>query len=339
MNRLISRVGITMGDYNGIGPEVTIKALKELTESIQCQFVIIGSAMVYQSLQKLMHTDLQFEIVNSIDELEESNDYICIYDPFKDFAIEVLFGELSSKSGHFAAESLIMGIDFARKGIVDAIVTSPINKKAFDLAGYSYPGQTEILAEKTGTANYAMMLISEKIRVGLVTTHCAISEVSGKLSRQLVTEKISIINQSLIQDFKIEKPVIAVTSLNPHSGEDGLFGSEENRIILPALEEMKEKGVDVHGPFSADTLFARINRACYDVYITMYHDQGLIPLKMYSFGKGVNFTAGLPIIRTSPDHGTAFDIAGQNNADSGSMKEAIRLAYELVQKRVARSSI
>ena len=339
MARHIPGIGISMGDYNGVGPEVTLKALASLPQTIRSHVVLIGSPLVYQSLLESLSISIDLQLVASIDQSCPGGSSLCVYDPAAELPVNIQHGILTVESGRAAATALIAGINLAKTGQIDALVTAPINKKAFDLAGYHYPGQTEMLAKYTDTRQFAMMMISETFKLGLVTTHCAIADIAKQLSESLVSEKIGIVHKSLIDDFKIEKPTIAVTSLNPHCGDGGLFGHEEETIIAPAIETMRCEGINVHGPFAADSLFAAIKRSNYDAYIAMYHDQGMIPLKLMSFGRGVNFTAGLKIIRTSPDHGTAFDIAGKFIADAGSMKEAINLAYELVQKRIGSSTL
>ena len=210
---------------------------------------------------------------------------------------------------------------------MDAIVTAPINKEAINLAGFDYSGHTELLAELTNTKNFAMMLVGGVLRIVLVTTHIALKDVSKNLSAKKIYSKIKIAYHSLQNLWKIAKPKIAVCALNPHCGEGGLFGNEEETIITPAVNNAKKLGINAVGPLAADTLFVRAKDGEYDAVVCMYHDQGLIPLKMHSFGKGVNITLGLPIIRTSVDHGTAFNIAGKGIADEGSMIEAIRVAH------------
>jgi 4-hydroxythreonine-4-phosphate dehydrogenase len=226
-------------------------------------------------------------------------------------------------------------IRFAMKGDLAAIVTAPLSKKALNHAGYNYPGMTELLADRTGTRNYAMMLIGGDFRVALVTTHCALSEVPGCLSTEQVLAKIEVIHNDLQRRFGIPEPRIAVCALNPHRGEGGLFGREELDIIDPAIALARASGINVTGAHPADALFARHREDKYDAYLAMYHDQGLIPLKVLHFGRSVNYTAGLPFIRTSPDHGTAFDIAGKGVANESSMVEAIRLASQLAQKKAS----
>ena len=326
-------IGITMGDYNGIGPEILVKALAAEQKICDAIFVIIGSAVVINSVNNSLNQPISPIPINSPVEIDKTRQNIFILDIFKNSEIEINYGTISKKAGIAAARCLRQGIDLANNNLIQALVTAPVSKQALTMAGNNYPGQTEMLAELTKTDTFAMMLMANKIRVALVTTHCAISEVAHKIDQCSVLQKIQVIDKSLKNDFKITKPRIAVTSLNPHGGEGGLFGKEEQRHILPAIIEAKKSGIEVSGPFSADTLFAKIITSNYDAYLAMYHDQGLIPLKMMAYGKGVNFTVGLPIIRTSPDHGTAFDIAGKLIAHESSMREAIKIGYQLAKKR------
>ena len=326
-------IGITMGDYNGIGSEVLIKALAHNHHSVKASFVIIGSASIVNHVNQALSQPISPIQIKSLSEIDKKRQNIFILDLFDNIKFDVRFGIISKKAGKAADKCLRKGIELANSNSIQALVTAPVSKKALTLAGNTYPGQTEMIAELTKTNYFAMMLLADEFKVGLVTTHCAISEVSKMINKETIFTKLKVIDHSLKNDFKITKPRIAVTSLNPHGGESGLFGNEEEHHILPAIVEAKNNGIEAFGPFSADTLFAKIDNSNYDAYLTMYHDQGLIPLKMRSFGKGVNFTAGLPIIRTSPDHGTAFDIAGKLIADDSSMREAIKIGYQLAKKR------
>ena len=328
-------VGITMGDYNGIGPEVLIKALAHDQKLYKATFVIFGSSFVLNSVNQYLNRPISLITINSLSEIDKHSHNIFILDIFNNCEININYGTISQEAGNAAVRCLHHGIKFADKNSIQALVTAPVCKQALILAGFNYPGQTEMLAQLTNTTLFAMMFIADNFRVGLVTTHCAISEVSAKINKQNIFQKIKVLNHSLQNDFKIKKPKVAVTGLNPHGGEGGIFGDEEQRCILPAIIEAKNAGVDVSGPFSAETLFAKIKTSAYDAFLAMYHDQGLIPVKMRAFGKSVNFTAGLPIIRTSPDHGTAFDIAGKWIADESSMREAIKIGYQLAKKRTA----
>ena len=326
-------IGVTMGDFNGVAPEVILKAFSNYDKLHKGKFIVIGSAFVINSVSEALKLPVTLRQIKDITEIKYSTDNLFILDLFDNQELPIEYGKITREAGEAAAISLEYAIENANKKLLDAVVTGPVSKYALSLAGRNYPGQTEMFAELTHSNNFAMILMSGTFRVGLVTTHCAITDVAGKLSIGTIYNKIKIIYLSLVNDFKINNPEIAVTSLNPHGGEDGMFGDEEIIYIKPAIEQAKNEGMKVSGPFPADTLFAAIKENRYDAYLVMYHDQGLIPLKMKSFGEGVNFTAGLPFIRVSPDHGTAFDISGKWIANEKSMKEAINIGIELAQKR------
>ncbi|MCH8874624.1 4-hydroxythreonine-4-phosphate dehydrogenase PdxA [candidate division KSB1 bacterium] len=302
-------IAITVGDPNGIGPEVIRKALSKEEIREICRPLVIGPLSLFKQLAKKGQ-------VSSPEFNEE---------------IKLRPGRVNKSGGMIAGKALEMALKLALTGEARAVVTAPISKEALNLAGYPYPGHTEFFAENTRVEDVLMILMGSGFRVGLVTTHCALSEVAQLLSSERILRKLRIANQDLRARFKIKSPKIAVAALNPHAGENGMFGHEEREIITPAIAAARKLGLDVSGPFPADTLFARVDKQKFDLYLAMYHDQGLIPLKMKAFGKGVNYTAGLPFIRTSPDHGTAFDIAGRGIADSSSMEEAIKLAVELAK--------
>ncbi|MFQ5864688.1 MAG: 4-hydroxythreonine-4-phosphate dehydrogenase PdxA [bacterium] len=325
-------IAITIGDINGIGPEVIVKALSKSAIRKACRPVIVGPTSVVEQQLKFVNQDLQLIEVSDLRERELSENEIEVLDAGTKEYLPSDLGEITTTGGEVAAKALEMAINMAVVGKVDAMTTAPISKAALNLAGYYYPGQTELLAEKTHTDEVVMVLLSGDFRVGLVTTHCPIASVPRLLSKEKICKKIEILNSDLQDRFKIPKPKIAVTALNPHAGEGGMFGGEETETIQPAIHAAKNIGIEVEGPFPADTLFARLQDNKFDAYLAMYHDQGLIPLKMSSFGRAVNYTAGLPIIRTSPDHGTAFDIVGKGVADSGSMVEAIKLAIAMATK-------
>ncbi|MBN2008643.1 4-hydroxythreonine-4-phosphate dehydrogenase PdxA [candidate division KSB1 bacterium] len=336
MKNLKPIVGITMGDYNGIAPEVILKALAQLPlDSYRC--LLIGAASVFQTVNEQLDHPVEFDTITTLSQLDALQSPIVIYDIFPEFQEQPHWGHIEKAAGTAAGVSIQKAVELALRDVTEAVVTGPVSKEALSLAGYHYPGQTEFLAELTGTDHVVMMLVTRDFRVALATTHCAIHEVSAKITREQLQRSLRIVHNSLIQQFGISAPRIVVTSLNPHGGENGLFGREEIEIIAPAIIDLQKSGMTVEGPFPADTLFARSDR--YDAYFAMYHDQGLIPFKMKAFGKGVNFTAGLPAIRTSPDHGTAFNIAGKNTADEHSMMEAITLAVELIQNRKKRPAL
>ena len=302
-------IGITMGDPAGIGHEIIGKILLNKNINRSCVPLVIGDKRYFK------------KNLNIID-LKNA-------DPKK-----ITSGKVSARAGRVSIEYIDRAVELIRSGGIRAIVTAPINKESVSLAGLKFPGHTEYLAHLSKTKKFAMMLAGGKIRVVLVTTHMSIRDVSRNLSAEKIYEKILITNAGLIQWFGKKTPRIAVCSLNPHGGEGGLFGEEESRFILPAVKKAKRKNIRVEGPYASDTLFVKANRGVYDAVVVMYHDQGLIPLKMASFGNAVNITLGLPFIRTSVDHGTAFDIAGKGIANTGSMEAAIKMAAEMLKSKV-----
>jgi 4-hydroxythreonine-4-phosphate dehydrogenase len=239
----------------------------------------------------------------------------------------------SKMGGEASMRFCLDAIDAARKNIVDAVVTAPIAKESWKLAGYSFPGHTELFAQRTGSRRFAMMFAGGPLKVVLATVHVPLNSLWGRLNIGAVFQPIELIHEALVNWFDIPKPRIAVAGLNPHASENGQFGDEEERIISPAILMAREQGIDVHGPFPPDTIFMRAAQGAYDAVVAMYHDQGLIPVKLLAFDQAVNVTIGLPIIRTSPDHGTAFDIVGRNRANPGSMRAAIELAIDMAVKR------
>ncbi len=320
-------IAITCGDVRGIGPEVVVKALMREQVQRQVSPLLIGPAAVFEHWAQRLKWQVSWQRVLDVDALDAGEEAVWLLEP----QIDRERGEASSDSGRIAAGALEAGVRFARTGRVSALVTAPLSKEALHRAGYEYPGMTEFIAERTGSRRFAMMMVSGDFRVALVTTHCALSDVGQQLSKALIVEKLTVVHRDLKRRFGIPQPRIAVCALNPHAGEGGLFGREELDMIAPAVGQARAAGIDASGPYSADALFARHGRKKYDAYLAMYHDQGLIPVKLLHSGRSVNYTAGLPIIRTSPDHGTAFDIAGKGIADESSMVEAIGLACRLAQ--------
>jgi 4-hydroxythreonine-4-phosphate dehydrogenase len=242
-------------------------------------------------------------------------------------------GEVTRSAGQASLQAITLAVNLARSSIVDAIVTGPISKQALHKAGSRFPGHTELLQHLTSSRHVAMMLVSPTMRVGLATIHIPLSKVPKILSRTLLRDRIRIIYNALITDWRIRRPKLAVLGLNPHAGENGEIGSEEAKIISPVIKALRVEGMNIEGPFPADAFFGTYKRGSFDAVVAMYHDQGLIPLKMSSFEKGVNVTVGLPTVRTSPDHGTAFDIAGRGIASASSMTMAIKLAVEIAKNR------
>lgn len=325
------KIGITVGDINGIGLEVILKTLADKRILDWCIPVLYGSTKVASYHKNIIKVkDLTLHNTNDIQELNESavNVINCWIENVK-----ITLGKCTEEGGKYATFSLEQATADLIAGHLDALVTAPINKKAMQLSGFEYPGHTEYLTYKSQAKENLMLMVNEDLRIGLVTNHLPVSQVASTITTELVLKKIELMNNSLKMDFGIDKPAIAVLGLNPHAGDGGVLGSEEIDIILPAIEAAKKKGILAIGPYAADGLFGSGNFANFDGILAMYHDQGLVPFKALSFGSGVNFTAGLPIIRTSPDHGTGFDIAGKNTADFSSFRQALYLALDAAKQR------
>lgn len=325
---LFKTIAITIGDINGIGPEVTLKALTQTPWLRAFRVAIIGPESAVRFWQNHLRIDLLLPRIASLEEWPEGA-FAAVLDEDREQP-DIRVGELSSAAGKISGKALAQAIQLACAGKVHAIVTAPVSKQALHLAGFHYPGQTEFLAEGLGAADFAMMLSADQFRVALATTHLPLRQVAAAISRDLIVRRLRVLQRDLTTRFRLAQPRIAVTGLNPHAGEGGLLGDEEQTIIAPAIQQARNEGIAAEGPFSADALFGRFKKNRFEAYLAMYHDQGLIPLKMFGFGRAVNYTAGLPVIRTSPDHGTAFDIAGKGLAEPASMVEALRLAATLL---------
>ena len=328
-------IAISLGDVNGIGPEVVLKALKKINLD-QTIPVIIGSYSVLNTHLRMLEMNLPIKPLKSFDSVETGNIYL--YESAACRETEVNPGKISAEAGDAAMKAVNLGVQFCLENKCHALVTAPISKEAISLAGYEMPGHTEFLAEKTSTKKLMMILTSNVLRIGLATIHIPLKKVAGSLNSKKLTEHIYILNDSLIRDFNINNPKIGILGLNPHAGDGGVIGQEEIEIIEPVVHRVSQNGVQVEGPFAADGYFGNQQFKNYDATLAMYHDQGLIPFKLLSFGKGVNFTAGLPIIRTSPDHGTGFNIAGKNVANEGSFLQAWKLAVEMALNRIKQQS-
>ncbi len=315
-------IGITMGCPAGIGPEIILKAYLQ-AGSLFNNIVIFGDGGVLKYYAKKYRFSISFHYIENIKDIKIVKNALNIID-FKNFIIKKnIFGEPSEYAGKASLDYIAAAVDAAIKKDIDAIVTCPINKDAIHRAGSNFPGHTELLGYLTGCNKFGMMLAGKYLRVILVTTHTGLKNISGLISSSKIYNTIKIANEGLKKDFGFKNPRIAVLALNPHAGENGLFGDEEKKFIMPAIKKAKAENINAAGPFSADTLFPKVENN-FDCVVCMYHDQGLIPLKLLAFGSGVNITLGLPIIRTSVDHGTAYDITGQNKADCGSFIEAVK---------------
>lgn len=325
------KIGITIGDINGIGLEVILKSLNNEHILKEITPIIYGNIKLASYHKNIVQLEaMNFFVLNQND--KPKHDRINLVNCWND-NVTINIGKVSPEGGKYAILSLDQALEDLKKGDIDALVTAPINKQSMQLAGFKHPGHTGYLKEKAAVNDVLMMMVSDKLKVGLVTEHIPLKKVSETLSKALILSKIQIMEQSLRVDFGIEKPHIAVLGLNPHAGEEGLLGNEEEEVIRPAVIEAKKNGLFVAGPFAADGLFGSGQFTKFDGILAMYHDQGLVGFKSLSFEQGVNVTAGLPYVRTSPDHGTGFDIAGKNQANFSSMLHSIYLAKNLVAAR------
>ena len=321
-------IAITLGDFNGIGPEIAVKAAAHASIRKICIPLLVGPLNIFEHVREKLK--LRTKLARTAFPLKE-NASTFVLDVGDGLWADIHYGEVTKSGGKSAGTSIEKAVELCTSGKASAVVTAPVSKEAMQLAGYSFPGQTEMIALLSRSTRVAMMLVSSKMRIGLVTIHAPLRSVPSNISREKIVEKTTIVDESLKKNFRIKKPRIGVLSLNPHAGEHGILGTEEQDIITPAIDDLQSAGIEAHGPLSADAFFGTGAYKTYDAIIAMYHDQGLIPVKMSSFGTTVNFSAGLQIIRTSPGHGTAYDIAGKGKADISSMIEAIKLAVRFTQ--------
>jgi 4-hydroxythreonine-4-phosphate dehydrogenase len=324
-------IGITMGDPAGIGPEIIVKALADQEIYSLCRPVVLGDHSVLSSTLPMAKA-MSLNIIESPAEAKSvpgTVDLVAV----SNLEREVQPGSPIVEGGKAMVEYIYKAVEMIKKGKLDAMATCPISKVLMHQAGHKYDGHTQLISHLTNSDEYVMMLAGERLRVALVTIHCALKEVPAILNSDMVYKTIAITARALKKDFGIKNARLAVAALNPHAGESGLFGSEEEEIIGPAIRMARDEGFHVAGPFPADTLFHKAASGHFEAVVAMYHDQGLIPLKLLHFSDAVNVTLGLPIIRTSVDHGTAYDIAGTGQADASSLKEAIKLAAMMVRNR------
>ncbi|MDG1331646.1 MAG: 4-hydroxythreonine-4-phosphate dehydrogenase PdxA [Crocinitomicaceae bacterium] len=321
------RIGISIGDTNGIGIEVTMRALEDSRILQDCTPIIYGSQKLFAHGKKQFRmNNFNFTGVKAATDARRKK--VNIVNVWED-EVEVKYGETNETGGKYAFRSLEAATQDLAEGKVDVLVTAPISKEAMAKTGFQFPGHTEYLADMAGEDEALMLMVSSTMKIGLVTSHIALKDVSTTVTADKVLAKINAFNASLKKDFGIQRPKIAVFGLNPHAGENGKMGDEEKESIVPAIGRAQNDGILAYGPFPADGFFGSAGKAKYDGVLAMYHDQGLAAFKALAFDEGVNFTAGLPIIRTSPDHGTAFDIAGKNIASGDSMRQAIYLAIDV----------
>ncbi|TET94704.1 MAG: 4-hydroxythreonine-4-phosphate dehydrogenase PdxA [Desulfobacteraceae bacterium] len=326
-------ITITMGDPAGIGPEIILKTLLRDDIYKVCSPIVLGDIDVLKMVSKKIGS-LSFNVIATPSQVTGNPglvDVISVSNLKRDSFIP---GQPTVDGGKAMVDYIVKAVDLDKDDQVSAMVTCPINKELMRRAGYRFDGHTELLAKLTNTKDYVMMLVGDRLRVSLVTIHCTLKEVPQRLNKGLILKTIKITYRALEEDFAIKRPHVAVAGLNPHAGEAGLFGLEDKEIIRPAVEEAKDDGLLVDGPFPPDTIFYHAINGKFDAVVAMYHDQGLIPVKLLNFSDSVNITLGLPIIRTSVDHGTAYDIAGKGVADPSSLIAAIKMATRIASGRL-----
>ncbi|OHB98230.1 MAG: 4-hydroxythreonine-4-phosphate dehydrogenase PdxA [Planctomycetes bacterium RIFCSPLOWO2_12_38_17] len=324
-------IGVTMGDPCGIGPEIILKAIKSPAIRKIASYVIIGNKGVFDKTARALNIPMEYSTISHISDIGglKTSVFLLPTGEFKSGLMKLK--RATAEGGELSVQCVIRGINLAMSGHIDALVTAPICKEAIHLAGYGYPGHTEMLRIFSGAGRVVMLMVGGKLRVAFVTTHIALKDVPQSITIEDVLETIVITDSGLRQYFGLKKPRFAVCGLNPHAGEEGIFGDEERKVIIPAIEKAREKGIMCDGPHSADTVFYKAFKGTYDVVAAIYHDQGAIPLKLHAFETGVNITLGIPFVRTSPDHGTAYDIAGKGIANPSSMIEAIKTVVRMAK--------
>jgi 4-hydroxythreonine-4-phosphate dehydrogenase len=327
-------IGVTMGDPSGIGPEIVVKALAEPSIRRSAKFIVFGmNEQLYYAADR---AEIEpFWGRHQHEKISRDYPYKVVVADYDEYSVPAWIKRPSRVAGEASIRFCLDAIEAAKAGIIDAIVTAPINKTSWKLAGAKWPGHTEMLADRCKSKRKVMMFVTDRLKLALATIHEPLFEVRHKFTIGCVFEPIDLMNTALKEYFHLPNPKIGVAALNPHAGENGQFGDEEQRIISPAIALAREQGINCHGPIPADTLFRRAIDGEFDAVVAMYHDQGMIPIKLLAFEKAVNVTIGIPIIRTSPAHGTAFDIAGQNLADSTGMESAITTAIQMAATKKA----
>ena len=325
------RIGITLGDVNGVGPEVVLKALADNRLHNIITPVIYGSAKVISFYKKQLNIE-EFNYTQVRNKGQFAPKSINVVNCWDD-TLEIIPGKASKQSGRAAFIALKQACEELKEGVIDALVTAPVDKQTIHSDEFPFAGHTEFLTQFFGATESLMFMVSDSLRVGLVTEHIAVKEIAGAITKEKIESKLRIMEQSLRKDFNIAKPKIAVLGLNPHAGDGGLIGQEDEQIVKPVIADQKNKGKLIYGPFASDGFFATGSHTKFDAVLAMYHDQGLLPFKAIAFEDGINFTAGLSIVRTSPDHGTGYSIAGKNQANESSLRLAIYRAADIFKNR------
>jgi len=323
------KLGISIGDLNGIGSEIVLKTFDDSRMLEFCTPIIFASSKIINFLKKHYKLSINFQGID--DPSNAVAGKINVVNVWKE-NVNIQFGEESNEIGGYAFKSLAAAASALKNGAIDVLVTAPINKSTIQSEEFKFPGHTDYLAKELGGESL-MLMITDNLKVGLLTDHVALKDIASVITPQLIETKINTISKTLKQDFRVQKPKIAVLGINPHSGDNGVIGREDEEVLKPTIQKLRDKGQLVFGPYSADSFFGSKNYEHFDAVIASYHDQGLIPFKTLSFGRGVNFTAGLDKVRTSPDHGTGFDIAGKNEANFNSFKEAVFKGLEIFKAR------
>ena len=328
-------VGISVGDLNGIGSEIILKTFEDTRMLELCTPVIFANVKILSFIKKNLELTAQLHGIDKLDQIVIGK--INVLNVWRE-GVDLNFGKNDDNVGKYAIKSFVAATKALKEGQIDVLVTAPINKYNIQSEDFKVPGHTDYL-DKELEGDALMLMVQDNLRVGLMTDHIPVNEVAKKLTEELIIKKINVIHQTLVQDFSINKPKIAVLALNPHAGDNGVIGNEDDKVLKPTIKKLFDKGKLVFGPFPADGFFGSGQYEKYDAIIATYHDQGLIPFKTLSFGNGVNYTAGLNKIRTSPDHGTAFDIAGKGIADHNSFREAVYLAIDVYNSRLSHQEI
>lgn len=324
------RVGISIGDLNGIGGEVILKTFEDSRILEFCTPIIFASAKTVTFLKNQLNSEINFKGINNINQCVLGK--VNVLNVWQEH-VNIEFGKEDNKIGEYAFKSLEAATKALKNGAISVLVTAPINKHNIQSEDFQFPGHTDYLAQQLG-GNSLMFMVTDTLKIGLLTDHVPVKDIAQYISPELIEDKISIVYNTLQKDFRIRKPKIAVLGINPHTGDSGVIGKEDDEIMRPTLKKIKESGKLVFGPYAADSFFGSNNFKNFDAIIAAYHDQGLIPFKTLSFGHGVNFTAGLNKVRTSPDHGTAYEIAGKGVADPSSFKEAVYTAIQIFKNRL-----
>ncbi|MFT5891367.1 MAG: 4-hydroxythreonine-4-phosphate dehydrogenase [Dokdonia sp.] len=323
------KVGISIGDLNGIGAEVVFKTFAESMMLDFCTPVLFASVKTLSFVKKILNSQIN---LHGIDEISKAVDgKVNVYNVWKE-PVKIEFGEATEVAGKYALKSFLEATKALKEGEIDVLVTAPINKATIQTEDFKFPGHTDYLAKELN-GDAMMLMTTESLKVGLLTDHVAVKDVSESITQEVITQKVETLYKTLQSDFGIRLPKIALLGINPHVGDNGVIGDEDDKVLIPTLEKIRDTGKIVYGPYAADSFFGSGNYKNFDAILAAYHDQGLIPFKTLSFGKGVNYTAGLDKIRTSPDHGTAYEIAGQDTADHSSFREAVFMAIDIYKKR------